>query len=159
MFFTKKKKVRLDDFQIDNCNIKWIDTHKHLGLIIQNKLNWSAHVNYITERANIVLHQCKNIVGKTWGLTPLHVKYIYCCIVRQILAYGIIVWAPALRFKTNIKKLEKPQISLNDFFVKYYDEYKTHDEKISEYYKLKERIIYFSIILGISGTIYYLYDK
>ena len=109
MFFTKKKKVRLDDFQIDNCNIKWVDTHKHLGLIIQNKLNWSAHVNYITERANIVLHQCKNMVGKTWGLTPLHVKYIYCCIVRQILAYGIIVWAPALRFKTNIKKLEKPQ--------------------------------------------------
>jgi len=67
-------------------------------------------------------------------------------------------WMHFIHNKIN-EKLEKPQISLNDFFVKYYDEYKTHDEKISEYYKLKERIIYFSIVLGISGTIYYLYDK
>lgn len=67
-------------------------------------------------------------------------------------------WMHFIHNKIN-EKLEKPQISLNDFFIKYYDEYKTHDEKITEYYKLKERIIYFSIILGISGTIYYLYDK
>jgi hypothetical protein len=67
-------------------------------------------------------------------------------------------WMHFIHNKLN-EKLEKPQISLNDFFVKYYNEYKTHDEKISEYYKLKEKIIYFSIVLGISGTIYYLYDK
>jgi hypothetical protein len=67
-------------------------------------------------------------------------------------------WMHFIHNKLN-EKLEKPQISLNDFFVKYYNEYKTHDEKISEYNKLKERILYFSIVLGISGTIYYLYDK
>jgi len=67
-------------------------------------------------------------------------------------------WMHFIHNKLN-EKLEKPQISLNDFFVQYYNEYKTHDEKISEYYKLKSRIIYFSIVLGISGTIYYLYDK
>jgi hypothetical protein len=67
-------------------------------------------------------------------------------------------WMHFIHNKVN-EKLEKPQITLNDFFVKYYNEYKTHDEKITEYYKLKERIIYFSIVLGISGTIYYLYDK
>ena len=57
------------------------------------------------------------------------------------------------------EKLGKPQISLNDFFVKYYDEYKSQDEKYIEYYKFKEKIIYVGIILGISGSIYYLYDK
>ena len=67
-------------------------------------------------------------------------------------------WMHFIHNKLN-EKLEKPQISLNDFFVKYYNEYKTHDEKISEYYKLKERIIYFSIVLGLTGTIFYLYDK
>ena len=67
-------------------------------------------------------------------------------------------WMHFIHNKLN-EKLEKPQISLNDFFVQYYNEYKTHDEKITEYYKLKSRIIYFSIVLGISGTIYYLYDK
>ena len=67
-------------------------------------------------------------------------------------------WMHFIHNKIN-EELEKPQMTLNDFFVTYYNEYKTHDEKITEYYKLKERIIYFSIVLGISGTIYYLYDK
>ena len=57
------------------------------------------------------------------------------------------------------QKLEKPQITLNDFFIKYYDEYKTYDEKLIEYNKLTGKVIYFSIVLLISGSIYYLYDK
>jgi hypothetical protein len=57
------------------------------------------------------------------------------------------------------EKLEKPKISLNEFFIKYYNEYKTYDEKLIEYNKLRGKIIYTSIILVISGTIYYLYDK
>jgi len=67
-------------------------------------------------------------------------------------------WMHFIHNKIN-QKLEKPQLSLNDFFVKYYDEYKTYDEKLIEYNKIKGKIMYFSIILAISGTIYYLYDK
>jgi hypothetical protein len=67
-------------------------------------------------------------------------------------------WMHFIHNKIN-EKLEKPQISLNDFFIKYYDEYKSHDEKLTEYYKLREKLIYLGVILGISGTIYYLYDK
>jgi hypothetical protein len=67
-------------------------------------------------------------------------------------------WMHFIHNKIN-EKLEKPQISLNEFFVKYYDEYKSSDEKLSEYYKIRQKVIYFSIILGISGAIYYLYDK
>jgi hypothetical protein len=67
-------------------------------------------------------------------------------------------WVHFIHNKINAK-LEKPQISLNDFFIKYYNEYKTQDEKLSQYYKIQEKIIYVGIILGISGAIYYLYDK
>jgi hypothetical protein len=67
-------------------------------------------------------------------------------------------WMHFIHNKIN-EKLEKPQISLNDFFVKYYDEYKSSDEKTSEYYKIRQKVIYLAIILGISGAIYYLYDK
>jgi hypothetical protein len=71
---------------------------------------------------------------------------------------SFIRWMHFIHNKIN-EKLEKPQISLNEFFVKYYDEYKTTNEKMSEYYKLREKIIYFSILLGFSVSIYYLYDK
>ena len=67
-------------------------------------------------------------------------------------------WMHFIHNKIN-EKLEKPQISLNDFFVKYYDEYKTGDEKLTQYYKIREKVIYFGILVGIVGTIYYLYDK
>ena len=67
-------------------------------------------------------------------------------------------WMHFIHNKIN-EKLEKPQISLNDFFVSYYDEYKNQDEKLSQYYKIREKVIYFSIILGMSLSIYYLYDK
>ena len=67
-------------------------------------------------------------------------------------------WMHFIHNKIN-EKLEKPQISLNAFFVKYYDEYKTQDEKLSQYNKIKEKIVYLGIIIGISLAIYYLYDK
>ena len=67
-------------------------------------------------------------------------------------------WMHFIHNKIN-EKLEKPEVSLNDFFIKYYDEYKSTNEKMSEYYKIREKIIYFVILLGFSVTIYYLYDK
>jgi len=57
------------------------------------------------------------------------------------------------------EKLEKPPITLNDFFVQYYNQYKCQNEKIAEYYKLREKIIYGCILVSILGAIYYLYDK
>jgi hypothetical protein len=67
-------------------------------------------------------------------------------------------WVHFIHNKIN-EKLEKPTITLNDFFVKYYDQYKSKDEKIVEYYKIREKAIYFIIISGMLATIYYLYDK
>jgi len=67
-------------------------------------------------------------------------------------------WMHFIHNKIN-EKLEKPQMSLSDFFINYYDNYKTKNEKMAEYYKIKEKVIYALLILGISGTIYYLYDK
>ena len=67
-------------------------------------------------------------------------------------------WMHFIHNKIN-EKLEKPQISLSEFFVQYYNQYKSQNEKFLEYYKLKEKIIYGGILITISGVIYYLYDK
>jgi hypothetical protein len=67
-------------------------------------------------------------------------------------------WMHFIHNKIN-EKLEKPPISLNDFFIKYYDEYKSKDTKLAEYYKVKEKVLYFGLVGIILGSIYYLYDK
>jgi len=57
------------------------------------------------------------------------------------------------------EKLEKPKISLEDFYINYYEQYKSIDEKLSYSLKMKQKFIYISIILSIGGLIYYLYEK
>jgi hypothetical protein len=71
---------------------------------------------------------------------------------------SFIRWMWFIHNKINTK-LEKPQISLNDFYVNYYEEYKPINEKMSEYYKIRGKLIYSGIIISIFGGIYYLYDK
>jgi hypothetical protein len=71
---------------------------------------------------------------------------------------SLIRWTHFIHNKIN-QKLEKPQISLNEFYVKYYEEYKSQNVKMVEYYKLREKAIYCGIIVTIAGGIYYLYDK
>jgi hypothetical protein len=71
---------------------------------------------------------------------------------------SFIRWMWFIHNKIN-KKLEKPQISLNDFYVKYYEEYKPMNEKMSEYYKIRGKLIYSGIVISFLGGIYYLYDK
>lgn len=67
-------------------------------------------------------------------------------------------WMHFIHNKIN-EKLEKPTISLNQFFINYYDAYKTKDEKMDIYNKIKGKVIYIGIILCLGGAIYYLYDK
>ncbi len=67
-------------------------------------------------------------------------------------------WMHFIHNKIN-EKLEKPQITLNEFFLEYYNAYKSQDEKLAEYYKLREKFIYSGVLVGILGAIYYLYDK
>lgn len=71
---------------------------------------------------------------------------------------SLIRWTHFIHNKIN-QKLEKPQISLSEFYIKYYEEYKSQNAKQVEYYKLREKAIFCGIIVVFSGTIYYLYDK
>jgi len=71
---------------------------------------------------------------------------------------SFIRWIHFIHNKIN-HKIEKPQISLNEFYIKYYEHYKSDNMKQIEYYKLKSKIIFTTTISIIIGSIYYLYDK
>ena len=71
---------------------------------------------------------------------------------------SFIRWMHFIHNKIN-EKLEKPKISINDFYVNYYEEYKPNNIKLLEFYKWREKVIYVGLLLAISLAIYYLYDK
>ena len=71
---------------------------------------------------------------------------------------SFIRWTWFIHNKIN-QKLDKPQITLNDFYVKYYEAYKPKNLKLLEQYKIREKVIYAILVSSLIGTTYYLYDK
>jgi len=69
---------------------------------------------------------------------------------------SFISWMHFIHNKVN-EKLGKPKITLHDFYKTYYNAYKPTALKYKEYYKLKEKIIYFIIIIFIILLTIYLY--
>lgn len=71
---------------------------------------------------------------------------------------SLIKWMHFIHNKIN-EKLEKPKISLNDFYIRYYEEYKPKDLKMKEHYRWREKIIYTLVVLASTFLIVYLYNK
>lgn len=66
-------------------------------------------------------------------------------------------WTHFIHNKIN-EKIEKPTIPLDQFFVEYYNEYKTN-EHLEQFQKLKSKFIYVVMLLLLTGSITYLYNK
>jgi hypothetical protein len=71
---------------------------------------------------------------------------------------SFIRWTHFIHNKIN-EKLEKKPISLNDFYIQYYNKYKCKNEQIVQFIKLRGKFIYGTIIISILVLIYYLYYK
>jgi hypothetical protein len=71
---------------------------------------------------------------------------------------SFIRWTHFVHNKIN-ERLEKPKITLAQFYEKYYEEYKPKEIKYKEYYKLRSKIIYLVIIICFVILISYLYRQ
>jgi hypothetical protein len=64
---------------IFGTELRMTDQVKYLGVILDKKLDWKAHLEN---------RQCRRAVGKTWGLSPKVVAWLYTSVVRPILSYA-----------------------------------------------------------------------
>jgi len=71
---------------------------------------------------------------------------------------SFIRWMHFIHNKINVK-LEKPKITIQEFYSQYYENYKPVTQQNVEYMKRKQQAIYACILIGLSAGIYYLYDK
>ena len=81
-----------------------------LGVTLDSKLTWKPHITRITSKATAALMQCRQIVGKTWGIKPSMMKWIYIAMIRPIMSYACVSWAGGLNKKYLVRKLTKVQI-------------------------------------------------
>jgi len=111
VLFTRKRK--LDGFkpiQIFGEELQRSDQVKYLGVILDSKLTWQAHLTSKYNKAVSTFWQCKRIVGKTWGITPKIAHWIYVAIIRPMLTHAAIVWWPRVELgvaKTMLGRLQR----------------------------------------------------
>ena len=89
MVFTKKK-CNIDAISINMCNseIKLVSSLKFLGVIVDNKLNWSNHINFICNK----LSKNIGILYRLKSLPKSVLKLIYNTIIIPHINYCITAW-------------------------------------------------------------------
>ena len=108
--FTKRKKlVGLKEPLLFGERIEMSSEVKYLGLILDKGLTWKMQLETVTQKATKALWACRNAIGKTWGLKPKVVLWIYTAIVRPIITYASTTWWMALNVINSRNKLSKVQ--------------------------------------------------
>lgn len=65
---------------------------KYLGVTLDSRLNWSKHIEGKIAKCIRIFWSCRSAIGRTWGLSPKCIKWLYTAIVRPTLAYGAFIW-------------------------------------------------------------------
>ena len=84
----------LAQLTIDGTSLETINSHKLLGLHIQNDLKWNEHVDIITKKAAKRLYIIRTL--KSSGVPDDDLISIYTSLIRSILDYGCAVWHTCL---------------------------------------------------------------
>ena len=92
IIFDKSKNAKKpEEYSIifDNQTIKGSENIKYLGLILNYRLNWQNHINYISEKALKSLSIIKALRGTWWGGHPQVLLNLYKSLTRSIMEYNI----------------------------------------------------------------------
>jgi hypothetical protein len=60
----------------------------YLGVILDKGLTWKKQLDKVSDRTYKVFWKCRGTFGKTWGLKPKVVHWIYTVVVRTIVTYA-----------------------------------------------------------------------
>ena len=95
---------------IDNIEIERVNEIKFLGVIIDSKLSWKSHIQYITAKiakSIAILHKVKHLINQSSLYT------LYCSFILPYITYCVEVWGNT--YKTNTEtgfKLQKKAIRI-----------------------------------------------
>lgn len=108
----KSSFMTFGDFEFDDLNIKYNNlqiTHcqesKFLGVIIDSKLKFSSHINYICKKAHKGIDILRCLAGKFWGADPKILSLLYKSLVRSHFDYSCLAYlnvSPTLLRKLDV---------------------------------------------------------
>ena len=108
--FTRKRLLSgLRPLWLYGKQLQWATEVKYLGVTLDKELTWRAHADNTIAKALRVLGMCRSAYGKTWGLKPKVMRWLYSMMIRPIITYGSIAWWPRSQLTTYREELSKLQ--------------------------------------------------
>jgi hypothetical protein len=117
----RKRKERKDlEIYLNFRPLTQVANLKYLGIIIDSKLTFREHINYITEKCSKLIFALSKSAKINWGLSHDTLKSIYTGAILPLLLYGAPVWVNALIKVCYNIKLTRVQQFINIRIAKSY---------------------------------------
>ena len=88
MYFSKSMTPN-QEIKIQNNNLKYLKSHKFLGLHFDSPhLSWASHINYLKQKTLTGINLLKVISHQHWGSDRETLLMLYSSVVRSQLDYG-----------------------------------------------------------------------
>jgi ribonuclease HI len=109
MLFTNKRRYTLGKLKLCGSVVPMVESSRYLGITLDSKLTWNPHCKAKVKKGFMALAQCRRAVGRTWGLCPAIMLWLYTAVVRPSLEYGAIVWVKATHNAELMRRLASVQ--------------------------------------------------
>lgn len=90
---------------MNNEPINIVSEIKYLGVVINRKLSWNSHVDYICKKAMNIYQQLIRTNGKFWGLSGDLLRTIYLNAIEPLICYASDSWGNGVSVQRNRDKL------------------------------------------------------
>ena len=100
MLFTNKNRPEYISIDVRDHIIKEVTETKFLGVVIDNKLSWRAHINYISKKISKSISLLKML---KYTFPSRILKYLYYSFVYPYFTYCNLIWGSAA--KTHLESL------------------------------------------------------
>ncbi len=114
MHFAKRNKpIQSTSYHIGSTPLTTSNSHKDLGILLQNNLNWSSHLNLVCSKAYKTLYLLKRCFSTSIPCATK--KRLYISLIRSQLSFCSQLWRPMLI--RDIKKMESVQRRATKFII------------------------------------------
>ena len=105
---------------LNNKRLHQENTIKYLGIIIDRRFNFNAHIDYTTGKCIKFIHALSKSAKVNWCLWHDVLRIIYSGAILPILSYRALVWIENLQRNSNALKLKWIQRLINIKIAKAY---------------------------------------
>jgi hypothetical protein len=89
---TRTRTAPSQEFRLGATIVKPVEVSRFLGIWLDRKLRWRAHLRKIEEKHAIQAYALTSIAASAWGCTLVRAWEVYTKVIRSVVAYGAAVY-------------------------------------------------------------------